>query len=151
MAAPRWMAAVNGKVTNQMLGRLARRAPGFAVVVHQGHRTGRVYRTPINVFRARDGYVVALTFGREAGWVRNVMAAGHCELETRGRSLSLGSPHIFHDEGRRSVPPLIRMMLRLLGVADFLELSPAAVAGVGQTLVASGREDNKPPPAGARA
>lgn len=121
------MAAVNGKVTNRVLGRLARRAPGFGVVVHRGHRTGRVYRTPINVFRARDGYVVALTFGREAGWVRNVMATGHCDLETRGRSLSLGSPHIFHDESRRSVPPPIRMVLRLLGVADFLELSPAAV------------------------
>ena len=45
MAAPRWMAAVNGKVTNRVLGRLARRAPGFGVVVHQGHRTGRVYRS----------------------------------------------------------------------------------------------------------
>lgn len=128
MAAPRWMATVNRKFTNRLLGRLAARTPGFGVVVHRGRRSGRTYRTPVNVFRSPAGYVVALTFGRESGWVRNVMAAGGCELETRGRRLTLGSPRLFHDERRRSVPAVLRPLGRIGGVADFLELSPVAGA-----------------------
>lgn len=126
MAAPRWMATVNRRVTNRLLGRFATQAPGFGVLVHQGRKSGRTYRTPINVFRTPDRYVVALTFGRGAGWVRNVMAAGGCELETRGRHVTLGSPRLFHDESRRSVPLVLRPLGRIGGVADFLELSPVA-------------------------
>lgn len=126
MAAPHWMATVNRKVTNRLLGRFATWAPGFGVVVHRGRKSARTYRTPINVFKSPDGYVVALSFGRGAGWVRNVMAAGGCELETRGRHLTLGSPRLFHDENRRSVPLVLRPLGRFAGVADFLELSPVA-------------------------
>jgi len=32
----------------------------------------------------QNGFVIALTYGRESEWVKNVLAAGGCELETRG-------------------------------------------------------------------
>jgi hypothetical protein len=35
--------------------------PGFAILTHVGRRSGRVYRTPINVFRRGDQYLFALT------------------------------------------------------------------------------------------
>jgi deazaflavin-dependent oxidoreductase (nitroreductase family) len=126
MPAPRWMARVNRRVTNRVLGRLATRAPGFGVIVHRGRRSGRAYRTPVNVFTAPAGFVVALTYGTGAGWVRNVMAAGGCALETRGRRLVLGAPRLVHDESRRLVPAPVGRVLRLLRVADFLELSLVA-------------------------
>jgi deazaflavin-dependent oxidoreductase (nitroreductase family) len=126
MAAPRWMATVNRRVTNRVLGRVATRAPGFGVVVHRGRRSGRAYRTPVNVFPAPTGCVIALTYGTEAGWVRNVMAAGGCTLESRGRRLVLASPRVVHDESRRLVPPLVGRVLRVLRVADFLELTLVA-------------------------
>jgi hypothetical protein len=66
--------------------------------------------------------VVALTYGAESDWVRNVLAAGGCELTLRGRHLHLSSPALVHDEDRRAVPPPVRIPLRLLGVADFLQL-----------------------------
>jgi deazaflavin-dependent oxidoreductase (nitroreductase family) len=122
MPLSRRMAAFNHRVTNRVLGRFATVAPGFGVIVHRGHRSGRAYRTPVNVFRSPAGYVVALTYGPEAGWVRNVLAAGGCELETRGRRLALDAPRLFHDERRRAVPAPLRAVLRLAGVADFLEL-----------------------------
>lgn len=109
-----------------MLGRLATRAPGFGVIVHRGRRSGRAYRTPVNVFASPAGFVVALTYGSGAGWVRNVMAAGGCTLETRGRRLVLGTPRLVHDESRRLVPFPVGRVLRLLRVADFLELSLVA-------------------------
>jgi deazaflavin-dependent oxidoreductase (nitroreductase family) len=103
--------------------------PGLGVVVHRGRRTGSVYRTPVNVFGAEDGYVLALTYGPDADWVKNVLAAGGCELMTRGRVISLTAPRLFHDETRRGIRPLERQVLRVISVADFLSLKVAPAAG----------------------
>jgi deazaflavin-dependent oxidoreductase (nitroreductase family) len=124
MPAPRWVARFNRRVTNRLLGPVARLLPGFGVVVHRGRTTQRRYRTPVNVFRSGRRYVVALTYGSEAQWVRNVLAGGGCELETRGRTVALTRPRLVRDERRRAVPPPVRPVLRLLGVAEFLELEP---------------------------
>jgi deazaflavin-dependent oxidoreductase (nitroreductase family) len=109
-------------VTNRLTGPVATRLPGFGVVVHAGRRSGRRYRTPVNVFRRGDRFVIALTYGPDAEWVRNVLASGGCLLETGGRTWRLGQPRLFRDGARGSVPAPVRLPLRLLGVADFLEL-----------------------------
>jgi deazaflavin-dependent oxidoreductase (nitroreductase family) len=118
----RRLARFNRCATNHLTRPAAARLPGFAVVVHTGRRSGRRYRTPVNAYRTRDGYVIALIYGTESDWVRNVLAAGGCELEARGRRASLTAPEVFHDERRMPVPPPVRPMLRLLGVADFMRL-----------------------------
>jgi deazaflavin-dependent oxidoreductase (nitroreductase family) len=123
MAFGRRMAAVNRRITNRVTGPLAPRLPGFGVIVHAGRRSGRMYRTPVNVFRVPGGYLVALTYGTNSEWVRNVVAAGGCELETRGRREHLVHPELFHDEKRSHVAPPVRPILRLLRVADFLRLT----------------------------
>jgi deazaflavin-dependent oxidoreductase (nitroreductase family) len=125
MPAPRWVARFNRRFTNRLLGPLARRLPWFGVVGHVGRTTGRRHRTPVNVFRQGDRYLIALTYGARAQWVRNVLASGGCDLETRGRTLRLTRPRLVRDERRRCVPPPVRLPLWLLGVADFLELEPA--------------------------
>jgi deazaflavin-dependent oxidoreductase (nitroreductase family) len=104
---------------------MAGRLPGFAVVVHKGVRTGKRYRTPVNLFRSGDRYVIALTYGRERNWVKNVLAAGWCEVETRGRTVRLSSPRIVRDERQSMVPAVIRPGLRAMNVNEFLELRPA--------------------------
>ena len=121
----RRMARFNRQVLNHLTRPLSRHLPGFGVVIHRGRRTGRVHETPVNVFRHPDEYVVALTYGARADWVRNVLTAGHCELITRGRGLRLTVSHLQHDEQRLAVPAFVRPMLRLIGVADFLHLSLA--------------------------
>lgn len=116
----RRVAHFNRRVTNRITGPLAPRLPGFGVVVHLGRTSQREYRTPVNVFHDRDGYVVALTYGRDADWVKNVLAAGRCSLVTRGRELELTGPRVVRDESRSRVPVPVRAVLRLLDVADFL-------------------------------
>ena len=125
MPAPRWLARFNLRVTNRLLGPLARHMPGMGVVVHVGRKTHRQYRTPVLVFRRGDRLIIALTYGREAQWVANVLAANGCELETGGCTLRLSHPHLFHDEERRAMPAFVRFMLGILNVSDFLELSIA--------------------------
>ena len=124
MAFRKRLARVNRQVTNRITGPLARWLPGFGVIVHTGRKTNRRYRTPVNVFTAPGGYVVALTYGADSDWVRNVLAAGGCELESRGRTQHLTAPRIFHDESRRQVPSAVRPILRAVGVADFMALRP---------------------------
>jgi hypothetical protein len=76
----------------------------------------------VNLFRADERYVVALTYGRDSQWVRNVMAAGGCEVLTRGRRLRLSGPEIVHDPSRLLVPAPVRAILARIGVEDFLVL-----------------------------
>jgi deazaflavin-dependent oxidoreductase (nitroreductase family) len=121
------VARFNRRVTNRITGRLATRLPGFGVVVHTGRKTHRQYRTPVNVFPRAGKYVIALTYGPHSDWVRNVLATGGCMLETRGRTLRLSRPRLFHDERRRSMPAPARLILGLVHVDDFLELTPEAV------------------------
>lgn len=122
MPAPRWMARFNRRFTNRLTGTFSPVLPGFGVVLHEGRRSGRSYRTPVNVFRTRDGYLVALTYGAESDWVRNVLAHGGCELLTRGRRIRCRNPRVVHDEGRRGVPPPVRIPLRALRVTEFLQV-----------------------------
>ena len=95
------------------------------------------------MFPVGDGYVIALTYGPGTDWVKNVLAAGGCELRTRGHTVRLISPRVFHDESRHDIRPVERQVLRVLGVADFLSLNkaPAASATPGQSLSAAAPVD----------
>lgn len=126
MVVPNRVARFNRVVTNRLTRPFAARVPGLGLVQHRGRRSGRTYRTPVNVFSAGGDYVIALVYGSGADWVRNVTAAGGCELRVRGRQVRLAEPRIVHDDARRDVPRVVRPVLRLLGVADFLRLRPAA-------------------------
>jgi deazaflavin-dependent oxidoreductase (nitroreductase family) len=127
MPLPKRLARFNLVVTNPVLGPFARRLPGFAVVLHVGRRSGRAYRTPVNLFRDDDGYVISLTYGADSQWVRNVLAAGAVDVETRGRRLHLVQPRLVHDARRSVVPKPVRPILGLVKVNDFMLLQRDAV------------------------
>jgi deazaflavin-dependent oxidoreductase (nitroreductase family) len=136
MPLPRTLARWNKVGLNRVTRHVAPWMPGFGVVAHAGRRSGRRYQTPVNVFPAADGYLLALTYGPDSDWVKNVLAAGGCELVTRGRTVRLVSPHLVHDENRRGIRPLERQVLRLIGVADFLSLKTAPAAGANPAGIA---------------
>jgi len=104
---------------------LAARLPGFAVISYAGRRSGRSYRTPINVFRHDGDYIFALTYGPEVQWVKNVLAAGTAQVEQRGRTVTLRDPRRISDPKARLVPMLVRPFLRFMRVSEFLRMSPA--------------------------
>ena len=78
--------------------------PWFGILMYKGRKSGRTYRTPMNVFRHGDDYVFALTYGSEVQWVKNVLAAGGCDIRTRGRDIRLVEPEVFVDPTRRLMP-----------------------------------------------
>ncbi len=125
MPLPRGLARLNRSGLNRVTRHLAPWLPGLGVVIHRGRRSGKTYRTPVNVFGRRGGYAIALTYGPDSEWVKNVVAAGGCELETRGKTRRMANPRVVADRHRRFVPPPVRAILRLLGVSRFLLLDRA--------------------------
>lgn len=123
MPIPDGMRKVNKIALNKVTRQFAPWLPGLGVVVHRGRISGSKYRTPVNVFpRPGSRYVLALTYGPDTDWVKNVIAAGGCELLTRGGHVELTAPRLFHDKTRRDIRVFERTMLGLLHVDDFLEL-----------------------------
>jgi deazaflavin-dependent oxidoreductase (nitroreductase family) len=122
MPIPRAIARANRVGFNRLTRPIAPWVPGLGVIVHRGRTSGRTYQTPVNVFRTANGYLIALTYGRQSDWIKNVLAADGAELRTRGKRIRVRAPHVYHDDDRRGVPPFVRQVLRLLGVADFVAL-----------------------------
>lgn len=127
MALPHWLTRVNLAFTNRLTRPLAARSPWFGVLEHVGRRSGEIRRTPLNAFRRGPGrWIVALTYGPDVQWVRNVLAAGRCRMLVQGRWIELIEPRRFRDAGRTQVPLVVRWGLTLLRVEWFLEMREAS-------------------------
>jgi deazaflavin-dependent oxidoreductase (nitroreductase family) len=132
MALPHWLTRVNLAFTNRLTRPLAARLPWFAVVEHVGRRSGQLRQTPLNAFDRGSGrWTVALTYGPDVQWVRNVLAAGRCRMMVQGRWIELAEPRRYHDPARRHVPLVVRWALTVLHVEWFLELREAPGPGGG--------------------
>jgi deazaflavin-dependent oxidoreductase (nitroreductase family) len=110
------------RVINPVTRLIAGRLPWFGILSYAGRKSGRPYRTPINVFRHGDRYVFALTYGSEVQWVKNVLAAGGCDIRTRGRDIRLVDPELFVDPTRQLMPLPVRVILQLNDVNEFLRM-----------------------------
>jgi len=119
----RWLAKINIAFTNRITRLFAGWLPGFGILTHVGRKSGKVYRTPVNVFRASNGFVIALTYSSQCEWVKNVLAAGACEVKTRGRRYQVSAPNVVRDPSRRRFPFVVRTVLRLVGADEYMELS----------------------------
>jgi deazaflavin-dependent oxidoreductase (nitroreductase family) len=119
----RWLAKINIAFTNRITGLFAGWLPGFGILTHVGRKSGKVYRTPINIFRASNGFIIALTYSSQSEWVKNVLAAGGCELKTRGKKYQLSSPNVVHDPTRRRFPIPVRVVLGIVGADEYMELA----------------------------
>lgn len=125
MPLPQRLARFNRRVTNPIARTVAGRVPPFAIVEHRGRRSGTTYRTPVMAFRDGDSYVVALTYGPETDWVRNVLHQGGATLVRGGTSATVADPRIVPaSEALPLLPPLIRRAVQVIGVSHYLCLSP---------------------------
>ncbi|MGV9801671.1 nitroreductase family deazaflavin-dependent oxidoreductase [Mycobacterium sp. NPDC003449] len=130
MPAPRWVARANRVGLNRLTQFIAPWAPGWAVVIHKGRKSGRTFRTPLWAFKRPGGFVIALTYGSQADWVRNVLAEGGCELETRRHHYRVTAPSVYHDETAAGMPVFIRFMLRrVIKAPEFLSVQRADQPG----------------------
>lgn len=121
MPIPRGVTRFNKRFLNPVTSRIAAVAPLMGVIHHTGRTSGTAYQTPVMLFRRDDRLVVALTYGPEVDWVRNVLAAGGCVVHTRGHDLTAREPRLTRDDTVGvSLPAPVRSLLPRLRVHDFL-------------------------------
>ena len=119
MPLPRGLARFNRVVTNRLARPLAPHLPGFGLVIHQGRSSGRVYETPLNCWSDGETLIIALTYGTEVDWLKNLRAAGGGEVVHRGNRHRIGPPRLLGEEGFQRMPALVRRVLPMLGVDRF--------------------------------
>ncbi len=120
---PRFLRRVNRVVTNPLLGTVAWLLPPLAVVRHVGRRSGRRYRTPVVAFHGAAGYVIPLTYGRDVDWARNIVRAGGCELDRKGKRVTLRNPRIVDvDAATPRLPVWGRTVFRALALPGYVLL-----------------------------
>src|SRR5467141_1989567 len=97
--------------------------PLFSLLHHRGHKTGRVYATPVTAF-PRGGYFwLGLAFGENSGWARNVLAAGEADLRYRGTDYHLAEAAVVEIEDvKRELPPVVRYGSALAGMHKVLRM-----------------------------
>ncbi|PYX74461.1 MAG: hypothetical protein DMG78_06785 [Acidobacteria bacterium] len=76
-----------------------------------------------------DGFVIMLTYGRQVDWLCNLQAAGRGSLRWHQRDYVFQEP-VFIDvkTAEQALPPLIKRVLRLRGVHEFVKLPDQAAS-----------------------
>lgn len=117
MVLPRWLARVNRRFTNRLLGLIPRRLSPFVIVHHRGRRSQRPYSTLAAAFRTPTGFVLTPTYGPETDWVRNILAAGTFDIDRRGEIHHLSNANLVpRRDAWPHLPGPIRLAMRVLGV-----------------------------------
>ena len=123
------------KVLNPLIVKLAgrRHFRMAAQVRHVGRRSGRTYTTPVSARRSGDMVVIALTFGNQSDWSRNLRSAGGGSIRIEGQDYQVTQPQFM---SRRYAKPLVqaafspleRAGFRILGIKQVmvLRIAPAA-------------------------
>lgn len=123
----RFVARITAPLARPLAGRWF--IPIWAIVEHQGRRSGQTYRTPVAIGRTRDGFVIPIPFGEGTQWVKNVQAAGGCRVTWKGREFDLVRPAVigateaapaFHGLAGRAIGPT--------GIGQFLQVHEVATA-----------------------
>ena len=98
MEFPQGLARFNRRVTNPIQRMWAGWLPPFAIVEHVGRRSGKPYRTPVNVFSTnvdgKPGVAILLTYGPDRDWLKNLTAAGGGRMRHKGKSFGIADPHL---------------------------------------------------------
>jgi len=100
--------------------------PIFGVVEHRGRKTGRVYRTPVAARRSADGFIIALAFGAQVDWYRNLVAAGGGTILWRGDVYSVTAPE--RVDAATVLPTfdaVQRLLLRIAGIDGYIQVRHA--------------------------
>jgi deazaflavin-dependent oxidoreductase (nitroreductase family) len=114
---------VVNRYINPVARPVARKLPSFAILTHEGRRSGHVHRTPVNVFRKGDDYFFFLTYGSDVQWVKNVLASGTCSIETGGHIVELNAPELVTDPELGPAPGHVRFVeRRIAGVTQYLRM-----------------------------
>jgi deazaflavin-dependent oxidoreductase (nitroreductase family) len=65
-----------------------------SVIRHVGRTTGRAYETPVGAVATDDGFVIALPYGPNTDWLKNVLASGSATIVNEGNTYDVDRPEV---------------------------------------------------------
>jgi deazaflavin-dependent oxidoreductase (nitroreductase family) len=106
------------KMLNPLIVKLAGRRHFHmaAQIRHTGRRSGRTYTTPVSARRSGDMVVIALTFGNQSDWSRNVRAAGSGTVRIDGEDYAVTQPQV---KSRQEAKPVVQAAFSRMDRAGF--------------------------------
>jgi len=97
--------------------------PMFSLLHHRGHKSGRIYKTPVTGFPRGGFFWLGLAFGENSGWARNVLAAGDADLRYRGTDYHLVEATVVPIADVKSeLPPAVRIGSAVMGMHKVLRM-----------------------------
>lgn len=66
----------------------------MGILEHVGRKSGKPYRTPLNVFPTDDGVAILLTYGPDRDWLKNITATGRARMRRMGKTIELADPRV---------------------------------------------------------
>jgi deazaflavin-dependent oxidoreductase (nitroreductase family) len=103
-------------MTNPLLLPVSGWLPLWSIVEHVGRRSGKTYRTPVSMFRTRDGVAVLLVYGPNRDWVKNFQAANGERVKLGGKTFDVTDPRTV--PAREAIDSLRSPWRQLLGSID---------------------------------
>lgn len=100
-----------------------------SLIGHTGRRTGASYKTPVVAEATEDGFVIALPYGSQADWLKNVLASGSATIVHEGSAHSVIEPEIVPIETVDAYfSPGARRSHRIFGTRECLRVRRAGVS-----------------------
>ncbi len=113
MRVPRAVAKFNRHLTNPLALAFGGWAPTIGSLEHVGRKSGKRYKTPLNIFDTDDGYVILIGYGPESSWVQNVLAGGTATIHKHGKTVAVADPRIVSKAEAEPLVTSARVLYRL--------------------------------------
>lgn len=124
MKIPSFVRYFNKYALNHLTGLLAKAGVGpFCIIQHTGRKSGKMYKTTIQAYPIQNGFIIALTYGPEIDWLRNVQAANGCVLHYHRKAYALKNPvGMKANTALPYFPSFENAVLGFIGIEDFVRL-----------------------------
>jgi hypothetical protein len=110
-----------GRVNPMTLKFAGGRSGIWVTLTHVGRHSGRAYTTPLLAQRFGDGFLLALFYGVDVDWCRNVLAVGKCTLTWHEQEYPLERPELLERaEAMKAFPVFTRVLYMAGGINQFL-------------------------------
>jgi deazaflavin-dependent oxidoreductase (nitroreductase family) len=94
-----------------------------SVIRHVGRTSGRDYETPVSALTTEDGFLIALPYGPNTDWLKNVLASGSATIVDQGSTYTVDHPEVVPlSEAEPDLPPDTLRPLHLFRVEACLRV-----------------------------
>ena len=127
MVIPNKIRYVNKRFTNRVMMKIAgKKHSPIVLIEHIGRKSGKTYKIPLMAAPLKDGFMFALTYGKNVDWFKNVVASNQAKMTYKGSRYQLREPAIVPtSEGQEAFTSPKSNILRLIGIQDFFYMKSA--------------------------